>query len=449
MYNDTMNIGEILDIEIEGSGMNGEGVTRADGKVVFVPYTLKGERVRAKVKSVKKNYATASVIKVLSPSEHRIDPNCPHYYKCGGCDMGHIDGEYRRKILLDELKNNLKKIANIDFTPTEFVSFSCGTARRNKLSMPFGYVDGKVVSGLYRQNTHVVEPVTCEFATPLMVGVARTVCDFADKRHISVYDETTCTGLLRHLIIREIGGRASVTLVVNGGGLEPRSYERELGGMLPNNVDFFICPNTRKNNVILGDTVRLVKGNARLKVCVCGIDAELSPLSFFQVNDEMRDKLYAHAIGAVSAETLIDLYSGIGITSNLAARKCDKVIAVECVPQAVADADRTAALNGNSGKIKNICGKTENVLSEIARDCARADILADPPRKGCGADVARAIARFGPERFIYISCNHATMCRDIKVFTDEDHNYEITDCKVFDMFPNTHHTETLVVLRRK
>ncbi len=442
-----MKVDQIIETEILSSGMNGEGVARVDGRVVFIPYTLKGERVRAVVKTVKSKYAVASVIKILSPSEHRIAPQCPHCYRCGGCDMGHVSQSYRIETLTAELESNLKKIAGIDFAPVEFVSAPPQAMSRNKLAMPFGIVDGKIVLGLYRQNTHVVEPVCCRFASERMQNVVRIVCEFADAKKLSVYNENTGNGLLRHLVIREIDDRLSVTLVINSE--KSGGWKTELAGVLPDHVDFFISPNLRKNNVIMGDEVRLVKGNARLAVDVLGVKAELSPLAFFQVNGYIRDKLYERAIGYVNGDTLVDLYSGIGITSNLAAKKCKRVFAVECVPQAVADANRTAELNGNSDKIENICGDVEKVLPRLAERCAGADVLVDPPRKGCGASVMTAIADFEPNRLIYISCNHATMCRDIDLFRDRLPEYELIDCRLFDMFPNTHHTETLVVLQKR
>ena len=442
-----MNVNDVIELEITDSGMDGEGVAHFDGKAVFVPYTLKGERVKAVVKQVKRKYAVCSVIKVLSPSEHRINPDCPHYYKCGGCDTGHLSPEYRRQILISELQNNLKKIAKLDCPSVEFVPSDPDLPPRNKVSMPFGLVGGKVVLGLYRQNTHVVEPVSCAYAGALAQRIADTVCDFAQKKRLSVYDGASGNGLLRHLVIRTVEGRASATLVINAKRFDG---ENELALALPDNVDFFVCKNTARNNVIMGDTVRLVKGTARLNVNVLGVKAELSPLSFFQVNDYIRDRLYDKAIGLVGANTLLDLYSGIGITSNLAAKKCKKVIAVECVPQAVKDADYTAKLNGNADKVTNVCGNVEDVLPRIVGDCGDSfDVLIDPPRKGCGEGVARAIAQVKPERLIYISCNHATMCRDIRAFSDVAPDYEIQDCAVFDMFVGTHHVETLICLKRK
>ncbi len=449
-----MKLSDVIETEIIDSGMNGEGIARIDNRVVFIPYTLKGERVRAVVKSLKPKYATASVIKVITPSPNRVKPDCPHYYKCGGCDMGHVTPEYRKTALLNELKNNLKKIANIDHVPCEFIRSATATAVRNKLSMPFGYIGGKVVLGLYRQNTHVVEPVKCMLSGSLSETIAQTVCDFANANKLSVYNENTGRGLLRHLVVREVTTedppyrRASATLVINGKSL---IAEKELGALLPNNVDLFVSENTKRNNVIMGESVRLISGEPKMRVNVMGVKAELSPLSFFQVNDEMRDELYKCAMSHIDAPTLIDLYSGIGITSNLAARVCDGVTAVECIPQAVADADRTAALNGNSHKITNLCANVEDVLPSIVENSGGdADVLVDPPRKGCGADVMRAIAKAKPKKLIYISCNHATMCRDIKVLADSaDCGYGLTDCKIFDMFPNTHHVETLAVFEKK
>ncbi len=444
-----MNVKDVVELDIIDSGMDGEGVARLDGKVVFVPYTLVGERVRAVVKSVKKNYLTASVIKVLSPSPHRVTPACPHYYKCGGCDTLHIDGKYRREALVGDLKNNLKKIAGIEYSP-EFVA---GDGARNKLSMPFGLSGGKTVIGMYRHGTHTVEPVDCGFMGELTRETVRVVLDAVNRRNISVYDEKSGRGLLRHLVIREIGGRASATLVVNGDGIGD-DIEREIGDALQQSVDFFVCPNTRRNNVVMGDSVRLVKGEPRLPVNVLGVRAMLSPLSFFQVNDSIRDKLYEAAISCVNSPALIDLYSGIGITSNLAAKKCEKVIAVEVVPQAVEDADATAELNGNADKIRNICGTAEDVLPDIAAGLnCDVDVLVDPPRKGCGGAVMTAISNLAPKRLVYVSCNHATMCRDVRIFIDEcaahGDDYEVCDCRIFDMFPQTHHVETLFCLSKR
>lgn len=177
-----------------------------------------------------------------------------------------------------------------------------------------------------------------------------------------------------------------------------------------------------------------------------GVKAEVSPLSFFQVNDHIRDELYTAAVGRLTAPTVVDLYSGIGITSNLAANAGKTVFAVECVPQAVEDADRTAAVNGNSNRIENICGNVEDILPHISDRVRGADVLVDPPRKGCGAAVMRAVSDIAPSRLVYISCNHATMCRDIAPLLAE--GYSLADCTAFDMFPDTHHVETLVTLER-
>ena len=435
-----MNVNRTYDVDIISSGMNGEGVARLDGKVLFVPYTLCGERVRVVVKLVKKNYAVGSVVKVLSPSPDRVAPSCPHYFKCGGCDLGHVTNEYREKALVSELRNNLRKIAGIVRDDIEFVKCEATAGVRNKLSMPFGVAEGKPVLGLYRQGTHVVEQVSCEFATPRMKEVADIVCEFAFSRNLPVYDGEN--GLLRHLVLRELGGRLSATLVINSDRCE--RWERELGALFPEYVDFFICPNTRRNNVILGDSVRLIRGNERLPLDVLGVKAELSPLAFLQVNDGIRDALYTAAMSFLRGKTLVDLYSGIGITSNLAARRCEKVIAVESVPQAVEDADRTAELNGNSSVIENICGNVEDVVSGLCDRCAGADVLIDPPRKGCGAAVMRAIADMRPERIVYISCNHATMCRDIAMLD----GYTLEHVALYDMFPRTHHAETLACFVR-
>ena len=444
-----MNVKDIIEVEIEDNGMDGEGVARAEGKVVFIPYTLKGEKVRAAVKSVKARYCNASAIKILSPSPFRVQPDCPHYFRCGGCDTMHISDDFRREMLISDLKNNLKKIAGLNDVYCEFVPCEEKNGVRNKVAMPFGTAEGKTVVGLYRHGTHLLEAVDCKMLGPIGKSAVKTVVDFANEKKISAYIEKSGKGLLRHLVIREIGGRASVTLVVNGEGIGALP-ERELSARLGDNVDFFISPNTARNNVIMGKTARLISGNATLSVNVLGVKAELSPLSFFQVNDKVRDMLYCAALKNVKAHTLIDLYSGIGITSNLAAKTCAKVYAVECVPEAVTDADRTAELNGNTDKIKNICGEAETVLPFLTEKISGGvDILVDPPRKGCGSAVMRAVVAAKPSSVIYISCNHATMCRDIAPLISGEYGteYSIDTVKLFDMFPHTHHSETLVVLK--
>lgn len=447
-----MKIKDIIELDITDNGMNGEGVGRVDGKVVFVPFTLKGERVRAVVGKVGKAFAQASVIKVLSQSSHRVKPVCPYYYKCGGCDTEHLSEAFRRDAIIGELKNNFKKIAGLDVEPDGF--FSVKGAKRNKLSMPFGLSGGKIVLGMYRQNTHEIVPVECRMAGERTVEAARAVTEFCNDKKLSVYDEKTGRGLLRHLVVREVSGceRISVTLVINGDGLDPRD-EAELAARLSDKTDLFISPNKKRNNVVMGDGVRLVSGRRRLDVEVLGVKAELSPLSFFQVNDGVRDMLYSRIVELLRADALIDLYSGIGITSNLAAKKAGRVVAVECVPQAVSDADRTAEINGNGSRIRNICGNVESVLPRIADELGDADILVDPPRKGCGDGVMGVMARAATARVIYVSCNHATMCRDIRTFIDEaarcGRRFFVRACELYDMFVGTHHVETLVCLDRE
>lgn len=245
VYNFVMNVKELIELDITDSGMDGCGVARYGGKVVFVPYVLKGERVRAVVKSVNKNYAEASVVKILSPSPHRVAPACPHYYKCGGCDAAHYDGEYRRAALVGEIRNNLKKIAGVDFSDIGFVA-SDGFMR-NKIAMPFCLSGGKVALGMYRHRTHVALPVTCRFANAAMRGIADTVTEFCNAERLSVYDETTGKGLLRHLVMRTLGGRTAATLVINA---ERFAGEDRLAALLPDVCDFYLpehAPHQRDN----------------------------------------------------------------------------------------------------------------------------------------------------------------------------------------------------------
>lgn len=440
-----MNLKQTIDIDIESNGVNGEGIARVDGKVVFVPFTLKGERVRAVVKCVKRKYAQADVIKVLSSSPYRKTPDCAQYFKCGGCDTCHIDDGYRKQTLVSELKNNLKKIAGIEFESIGFVESD--TLMRNKIAMPFGYDKGRVTLGMYRQGTHSFVSVidSCLLLNPNMRKISGIICDFANEFNIPCYNESTEDGILRHLVMRTVGGRTSATVVINAHDLynESELYSR-LSGV---ECDLFVSTNTRKTNVIFGDSVRLIGGEPVLKAEVMGVRAELSPQSFFQVNDCIRDKIYKAAIDHIQSDTLIDLYSGIGITSNIAASKCKSVISVELSPQAVKNAVHTAELNGNGKTIDTRCGSVEKIINDITvQDC---DVIVDPPRSGCGGNVMRAIAQIHPKNLIYISCNHATMSRDISELITAAPDYSLISCDIYDMFPTTHHVETVVLLSRK
>lgn len=445
-----MRKGDIIEIDIDSSGMNGEGVARCDGLVVFVPFTLVGERVRAQVLNVKKSFATARVIKVLNASELRVKPVCENFFKCGGCDMMHITLDEERRIKIAEIENNLSKIGGISRVIDNFIDSPLELGYRNKAQFPFGRdKNGKIAVGYFKPNSHIFVPCDeCLLVGDFIKPIVGAVLDFCNSDGLSVYDETTHSGLLRHLVIRKVDQRIAVTLVING---ESIKHIDKLANKLPPEASLYINANKASTNVILGKQYKLIKGDMNLPVEVLGVKAKLAPDAFMQINDGIRDLLYSRAIELMGSGVAIDLYSGIGITTNLLARNCEKVYSIEIVESACENARETARLNGNTSKIEVICGDAAVEMPKLAmRINGEISVLLDPPRKGVDESVLKALLTLNPSKIAYVSCNHATMARDIALINSlSGDQYTISELNAYNMFPRTHHVETLACLKRK
>lgn len=445
-----MKKGDIIEIDIDSSGMNGEGVARCDGLVVFVPYTLVGERVRAQVLTVKKSFATARVIKVLNASELRVKPDCENFFKCGGCDMMHITLDEERRIKTAEIENNLLKIGGISRSVDNFVDSPLELGYRNKAQFPFGRgVDGKIAIGYFKPNSHIFVPCSeCLLLGDFIKPIVNVVLDFCNSEGLSVYDEATHNGLLRHLVIRKVDKRTAVTLVING---ETIKNIDKLANILPIEASLYINENKARTNVIIGKQYKLIKGDMNLPVQVLGVKAKLAPDAFMQINDGIRDLLYNQAIELMGDGVAVDLYSGIGITTNLLAKKCEKVYSIEIIESACENARDTARLNENTSKIEVICGDASIEMPKLAkRIVGEISVLLDPPRKGVDENVLTALLTLNPSKIVYISCNHATMARDIALINSlSDNQYTISELNAYNMFPRTHHVETLACLEKK
>lgn len=445
-----MRKSDIIEIDIDSSGMNGEGVARCDGLVVFVPFTLIGERVRAQVLNVKKSFATARVIKVLNASELRVKPECENFFKCGGCDMMHITLDEERRIKTGEIENNLSKIGGISRKIDNFFDSPLELGYRNKAQFPFGRdKNGHIAVGYFKPNSHIFVPCAeCLLVGDFIKPIISAVLDFCNSEGLSVYDETTHSGLLRHLIVRKVDNRIAVTLVING---ESITNIDKLANKLPSETSLYINVNKAQTNVILGKQYRLIKGDMNLPVKVLGVKAMLAPDAFMQINDGIRDLLYSRAIELMGDGVAVDLYSGIGITSNLLAQKCEKVYSIEIVESACENARETALLNENASKIEVICGDAAIEMPKLVeRINGEISVLLDPPRKGVDESVLKALLTLNPSRIVYVSCNHATMARDIALInTLSGDQYTISELNAYNMFPRTHHVETLACLNKK
>ena len=445
---DRLRTGDIFEGAVSDFGMSGEGIVKDGAYPVFVPYALLGERVRLRIVHAKKDYAFGEVIEVLTPSNDRIKPKCRHFGKCGGCDLQHISAPLQEEIKRTSLARTLSKTANVS---PEIPPVVCGRewGYRNKLALPFGKDrQGRTVLGFYAKRSHRVIPLKeCPLHGEWVQDVIAAVMAWADAHRLSVYDEGTGRGLLRHVVARFLT-TLSVVVVVNADELPyADDLMRRLAERL-GDVALYVSSNKEATNVIFGESVRLVGGEER-KQRLGSFSAYISPLSFLQVNDEIRDRIYADVCDEIAGAEgdITELYSGVGLlTAELALRLSDaRITAVEIVPDAVRDAEKLMAELGLSDRVKEVCADAAEYMASAAREPGRLLVL-DPPRKGCDERVLSAAAEAAYSRIVYISCNPATLARDIKFLIA--HGYKLSSVRPYDMFPQTMHVETLAVLER-
>lgn len=443
------SVGEILEGVISDFGMNGEGVLKEGAYPVFVPFAIVGERVRVEIVHAKKDFAFADLIEVLTPSKDRIKPRCRYFGRCGGCDLQHMDAAMQEEIKRASLVRTLSK-AGVAAEVPEVVS-GAGWGYRNKLALPFGRMGrhGKIVLGFFEKKSHRVVPLrSCplhgEWADKLIAAVSA----WANENGLKVYDEKTGKGLLRHLVARYIT-TLSVVLVINGDALpHADNLIRKLDEVF-GEYTLYVSPNKNNTNVIMGESVKQIHGKEYPQK-LGSFSAVVSPLSFLQVNDEIRDELYAAAceLLADSEGDVVELYSGVGLlTAEIANRlPAAHVTSVEIVPEAVEDANALMRKLGLADRVTAVCADAAEFMAKCADAAGRA-VLVDPPRKGCDATVCEGIVRAGFGKIVYISCNPATLARDARYF--QDNGYVLSSIRAFDMFPQTTHVETLVSLERK
>lgn len=436
-------------VTIEGYGEGGMGVARIDGRVVFVHGALRGEKCRVLILKTLKSVAFAKVLEVIEPSSERITPDCPYFPRCGGCTYRHIRYEEELRLKKQRVQDNLSRIGGSDVTVEEILGARDTLRYRNKAQYPVSK-DGAV--GFYRARTHeVIECEHCLLVKPEADAAAEALREYMQSCRVAGYDEKTGRGLVRHLYIRSnAAGESLVCVLVNGDKL-PK--EDRLVALLrdacPKCTGIVLGTNTKKGNVILGDRYRTLWGSDRLEDTLCGKTFRLSVPSFYQVNRVQAERLYAKAIefaGLTGQETVLDLYCGAGTITLALSDHAKKVLGAEIVPEAIDDARENAARNG----VKNaefFCGDASDVAKKLARENLRPDVITvDPPRKGLAADVVESIAEMQPGRVVYVSCDSATMARDVKRLADLGYTAQRA-CAV-DMFPRADHIETICLLSK-
>ena len=467
-----MQKNEIVKVKIEDIGVGGEGIGKVDGYTLFIKDAIIGDVVEAKVMKAKKNYGYARLMNVLTPSKDRVEePVCPMARKCGGCQIQEM--KYPAQLAFKEAKvrGNLERIGEV---PTELLDQIMHPAvgmdgegmqpfrYRNKAQFPIGTdKDGRVIAGFYAGRTHsIIENTDCALGVEVNEEILNCILDFMEEFKIPAYDEVKHKGLVRHVLLR-YGFKTDeimVCLVINGKTI-PHCHDlvgrlRQIPGM----TSITLSTNTAKTNVIMGDTIRLLWGQEFITDYIGEIKYQISPLSFYQVNPVQTEKLYGLALdyaGLTGNEAVWDLYCGIGTISLFLAKKAKQVYGVEIVPQAIDDAKNNAKINDITNA-EFYVGKAEEVLPEYYKEyekthngeTAHADVIVvDPPRKGCEESLLQTIVDMQPEKVVYVSCDSATLARDVKFL--RANGYELKDVTPVDQFPHTVHVETVVLLSQQ
>lgn len=479
--NDSIEL-EIVDLSADGSGVG--KTTKACGKennamTFFVKDALVGDKITAKIIKMKKTYGYAKLLEIIEPSPDRTEPLCPIHKQCGGCQIQALSYEKQLEYKQNKIQNNLMRIGGIDISqiPMEpVIGMQHAFRYRNKAQFPIGRdKNGNLTAGFYAARTHVIIPVEdCYLGVPYNRDIIAHILKWMEQYGIEPYDEKSGTGLMRHVLIR-YGFRTKqlmVCMVINGKSL-PHAKElvdrlTDMEGMTSISVN----PNEQRSNVIMGDTVKTLWGMDDIEDYIGDVRFRISPLSFYQVNPVQTEVLYGKVLefaGLSGKEIVWDLYCGIGTISLFLAQRARKVYGIEIVPQAVEDARRNAQMNG-IGNVEFFVGEAEDVLERFSggdeaelilgdgedrenkdnrgnREWRPQVVVVDPPRKGCGAKLLKAILKVQPDRVVYVSCDSATLARDLKVLCAG--GYEVMRVQGVDLFCQTYHTECVVGIQRK
>lgn len=441
---------EITDVTAEGSG-----VGHIDGFAVFVPGTVSGDRVLVLIVKVLKNYAYGKMLDIITPSPDRCDVSCPAFAKCGGCKFLHIKYEKQLEIKKNIVRNALKRIGGIDCETDEIIGADNPERYRNKMIFPVGEDrEGNPVCGFFRERSHDIIPLAdCLLGAEFNAPVIAAVKEYMTENHVDSYNEETHSGMIRRIFTRRGTQSGEIMIVISANGEElPNKNDlvERLRKISPDVVSIILNVNKKRTNLVLGDRNIILYGKSTISDRLCGMDYEISPYSFFQINHEQTEKLYKKAIEYADIkkdDEVIDIYCGIGTISLYAARFAKHVTGVEIVPEAIENAKENAERNG----IENaefFCSDASMLVPKlIEKGISPNVVILDPPRKGSDPRTLAAIVRSGAARVVYVSCNPATLARDVKFLSEN--GYAAKKVCAVDMFPNTGHVETVVLLCRK
>jgi len=445
--------GQIIDGLVTGYTSEGAGVIRAEGLAVFVPGTIRGEQVRVRIDHIGHTAGYGSVAELLSPSPHRLAPQCPHTHQCGGCVFWHMTYEEELRAKAQRVSDALQRIGGVPVADLSITGSDGVCAYRNKAQFPVAEQKGRPVAGFFRQRSHQVVPVSrCLIQTETADRAKAAALQWMETAHVPVYDETAHKGLVRHIYVRTAmaTGQVLVCLVINGDEIPKKKLLLQL---LQEQVEGLtsVCLSIHKKrgNAVLGDRFVTLYGPGYIEDILCGLRFRLSARSFYQVNREQAQRLYAAALRLADlspTDTALDLYCGTGTISLVLAKEAGRVIGVEVIPQAIEDAKENALRNGVQNA-EFLCADAAEAARRFAEEGIRPNVIVvDPPRKGLEETVITSIAAMAPERIVYVSCDPATLARDVRRLTEQ--GYTLTHAEAFDLFPRCAHVESVALLTR-
>ena len=444
---------QVYEAEITDYTTEGQGIAHIEGCAVFIPNAIAGEKVLVRIEKARKTWAAGKITQILEKSPHRVNRECPVAKKCGGCDFWHMDYEEECRLKAQRVKDCLNRIGGESIDEMPILAAPTCLGYRNKAQYPVASEKGRAYAGFFQAGTHqVVENDRCRILPEETDRVKDIVMSYVNKYQVPVYDELTGRGLLRHIYVRRgaVSGQILVCLVANGDGLPKISTLIDSLKAMPGFATLVLSVNTKKGNAVLGDKFLTLYGPGYIEDTLCGLSFRLSPRSFYQVNHHQAQRLYESAISLAEIgkeDLVLDLYCGVGTITLAMASAAGKVMGVEVIPQAVEDAKDNAARN-HIENAEFFCADAGAAALKLEAEGIHPDIITvDPPRKGLSLDAIEAIAKMSPKRLVYISCDPATLARDVALL--KERGFEVRKALCADLFPRCSHVETVVLLGGK
>ena len=450
-----VNKNTIVEVTFEDLTHEGQGVAKVDGFPLFVPYGLPGEKATVKVVKLQKGYGFARIMEMGEASPDRVEPPCPIYKECGGCSLQHLSYEGQLRAKQKHVQDVMQRIGgfpDVNVLPT--LGMDNPWTYRNKAQVPVGEREGGLIAGFYQKRSHeIIDMETCMIQGETNDQLVQHVKEICQKYGVEAYNEKTHKGNLRHIMVRTGANTDEIMLVLITRTKDlphRKAILEEVVEAFPNVKSIVQSINLKRTNKVIGDETRVLWGRDVIYDTIGGVKFAISAQSFYQVNPEQTEVLYGKALeyaGLTGEETVIDAYCGIGTISLFLAQKAKHVYGVEIVPQAIEDAKRNAELNGTRN-VTFEAGAAEDVIPRWVEEGVEVDVLVvDPPRKGCDASLLETILEMKPKKVVYVSCNPATLARDLRVLADG--GYGVGDVQPVDMFPQTGHVECVALIELK